>query len=650
MPESQTQARRLRYYGSSDYATYFQVERAAQILEAFDANRTDYDINDTVEFHHAAKYVENDFFPNGTSDDAKAAARARLPEVRRVVGTFFSQIGPSNIAGKVVNIDHQFHNDVLDLLGRNRVFERNSAAVVLPVLLAAPLHISVLLSCSALVRAYDREVRDLLLASPQHAEQLIAERLQANARRSLTLPRSLTAQDKKQLIQAYIDSDNPNPNYLKLVANARVDRAAGIDAVLKLNAQRAYDAYWAQHFETNEGIKTGVEVRIVDDQEEALAATLDGLVIKYSYSRQWLTENLDNPTILNNFIYLFEFAVAHMLLNFPSFYRQLGVFERYMVTAGKDDYRTGASFMQQQQASLLQTVMYDQFLRSHHVELESVLEWFFTGYLPQEFGAENLRFRPASPTATYLERSRHLFSEMESVLKQFSLYVDNGELDLELLAMTSEQLVYHDIPSLIDSGKYVYATEHADMQRIQHLLFSDQAVMGYVDDELNEDTLAELLREHDVHYETFEEHQRSELDFLITRGILVNVEGAPLSFASPTQFAVLKCLNDFEAASYFHFSPDAQASIGDMEMKGWVERDNTLLTRAESSYFNYMLNQSEFSNGPDLRNRYLHGSQADGDDDRVHFQTYMEALRLLVVLVIKINDDFALRLPEGLES
>ena len=44
-----------------------------------------------------------------------------------------------------------------------------------------------------------------------------------------------------------------------------------------------------------------------------------------------------------------------------------------------------------------------------------------------------------------------------------------------------------------------------------------------------------------------------------------------------------------------------------------------------------------------MRNRYLHGSQADWDDDNAHFQTYLITLRLLVALVIKVNDDLCLK-------
>lgn len=646
MPDSGGRRVRLRYFGRGDYATYFQLERCATVLAEFDATKDDYDINDVLELHHAGQYVERDLFLRGTSETDEAAARAKLPDIRRVVGRFLQSINDSTVTSLVKDVDHQYYDDVLDMLGRSKAYERCSALVMLPALQSAHLHIRNLLGCRSLVKAYDEDVRALLLASPENAEHLVTEHLMHDERRKIVLPASLTPVDRRQLFESYIDSGAANPNYLRLLASAHPNRGAGIDDKLKLKAQKAYAAYWQKHFETTEGIRTGVEVRVDDEQVDAVKVHLDGLVGKYSYSRAWLTENLDFPTILNNFVFLFEFSSSHMLLNFPSFYAQLGVFERYLITVGKDEYRTGAAFNHQQQASMLQTVLYDQILRSQEIDLESVLEWFFTDYLPQEFGAENFKFRPASPSATFLERSRHLFSEMESVLKQFTLYVENGEVDPELLALASEQLNYRDIPSLLGDGKYVYASDAVAMQRIQNLLFSDQSLMGYISEELNESTFAELLQKHEVLYEAFEDHQVDDLDFLIGEGIVRHVDGEPLIFASRAQFAVLEMLNEREGANVQRFPAEAQASIEEMLRKRWLEKGATLLTHAESDYFNFMLN-STYSNGVNLRNRYIHGSQADGEDQQVHFQTYIEVLRLLVALVIKINDDFTLRYPRA---
>ena len=98
-----------------------------------------------------------------------------------------------------------------------------------------------------------------------------------------------------------------------------------------------------------------------------------------------------------------------------------------------------------------------------------------------------------------------------------------------------------------------------------------------------------------------------------------------------------------EGVSYHHYPPKVRVTIDRMIGRGWLVRRSTLLTTAEASYFNYCLNQTEFSNGPDLRNRYLHGRHVNAADEDEHYSTYITALKLLIALAIKINDDFWLR-------
>ena len=44
----------------------------------------------------------------------------------------------------------------------------------------------------------------------------------------------------------------------------------------------------------------------------------DLLNYKVTYSRLWVKDNLDNATLLNNFIYLFEYVDYHNRLTLPS--------------------------------------------------------------------------------------------------------------------------------------------------------------------------------------------------------------------------------------------------------------------------------------------------------------------------------------------
>ena len=165
--------------------------------------------------------------------------------------------------------------------------------------------------------------------------------------------------------------------------------------------------------------------------------------------------------------------------------------------------------------------------------------------------------------------------------------------------------------------------------------------MNYINEGLKADDAASLLIENHVAYADFHDYQKQTVDHLIKLGVLVDT-GTRVRIANAEQFLIHKSLFTTQAVSYYHLSDAGRAEADAMVARGWVTRRASLLTEAEGKYFNYFLNKVDFSNGPELRNKYLHGSQANADGEDAHFHTYITALRLTVALVIKLNDDFCL--------
>lgn len=643
--EEHKNIRKVRFFGPNDLATGWFVQRAVDLAEQFDPNNPPANTIDILELHNVQQYLEHGFLTVTYSEEQRALAQARIPEIRSAVARFFSSVDETNIETIIEELSdaaHVYHGDLLDLLGRNKAYDRCTAATVLPALTAAGVHLGEILGCKKLVQAYDSEVRSKMMASPRGVEHLIRKYLEKDANGDIHLPRSLTPEDSRSLLEQYIDGKDPNPNYINLIASAEDNKAAGIDSRLKLRAKRRSEELNARFFKYNHGIKIGCEVSIAD-QVDPITEELDesdGLICRYSYSRRWLEDTCDNPSILNNFIHLFEFVDRNGLLALPSYPSNFGVMERLMGTQGRKEYRIGTAFQMTDMSSLLQTCRYHHFLKTKNIDLEQVISWFFEEYLVEEFQAENFSFTPSDTESSYLQKVRHLFAEMESIASQFSLFVTDGELDRDLLTMESGQVQYKEIPSLLH-GKYLYSTETADIKNILYLLFSDQSPVSYINEELKGDNGAVLLAKNEVSYQDFHEYQKSSIDRLIELGIVDN-DGTRVKLANIEQFHILSSLFNKQCANYFHLSDRGRSEADLMVAKGWAERRSSLLSQPEGRYFNYFLNAVEFSNGPKLRNKYQHGSQFNAEGGKYHLHTYMIALRLTVSLVIKMNDDFCL--------
>jgi hypothetical protein len=646
--EEDQDARRVLFYGTGDLAAGVHVERVAEIVAQFDPADAPTGITGVLEFHHVQMYLENGILPRTFTAQQVQEAQAQVPQLRSVIARFFSTIDDSNVAAVVADINREYHHALVDLLGRSKAFDRCDAVRMLDALRATGVGLVTMLTSKKLVQAYDAEVRTQLLADAKNAEHLVSKYLYEGRREEIHLPPSFTPADARDLMDRYIEGADANPNYVGLIESAPVSHLSGVDAKLKLKAKRRGVEMNAEFFKTNAGTRTGCELSISESQDEPVSVKLEEMVTKVTFSARWLEETTDYPSILNNVQHVFGFADLECLLTLPAYPADMSVLERHLGMKGKTDYRFGIWFRTADTKSLLEVRMLHGFLRSKGIDLEEVISWFFGEYLVQEFGAENFSLTPAGDGTTYLQKVRHLFAEMESVANQFSLYAQDGELDRELLAMTADKVRYKLLPTLVE-GKYLYATDETEIVNVLHLLFSDQSLLNYINEDLRDDNVAQLLIRHEVAYTDFEEHQKELLDYLLSLGVLEDT-GTRVQLADAEQYLILRSLFHTETASYFHLPPAGRAVADAMVARGWVTRRSTLLSEAEGKYFNYFLNNVDFSNGPQLRNKYAHGSQPDSGGEDAYYRDYLIALRLVLTLVIKINDDFCLAAQEAGEG
>jgi len=174
------------------------------------------------------------------------------------------------------------------------------------------------------------------------------------------------------------------------------------------------------------------------------------------------------------------------------------------------------------------------------------------------------------------------------------------------------------------------------------LLFSDQSMLGYIEKTKEKyDTFLKLLVGEDVTMDDFYEYQHADINWLIKRGSIVLDNN--LLKLNVARVSFLKDLYDNEVSCYAY----NKKSIGLIEKLAGdsdVNIESTLFSIPEQKYLNYILNRSEFSNGLDLRNKYVHGTYSL--DINQQEKDYNELLKIMILIVIKINEEFCLKFSQ----
>jgi hypothetical protein len=168
-------------------------------------------------------------------------------------------------------------------------------------------------------------------------------------------------------------------------------------------------------------------------------------------------------------------------------------------------------------------------------------------------------------------------------------------------------------------------------------VFSNQSALSFIEKTKDKyETLFDLIYNETVGLNDFQPYQKSEIKWLLERGIIDIKDG--IVTLNPERYIILYELYYKEVICLqYHKSSILKELIN----AGEVRVESSLLSELESKYFDYNLNKAEFTNGLDLRNKYIHDTGSL--DEKVQMQDYTVLLKLMIILVIKINEDFCLR-------
>lgn len=634
---------RVEFYSKEDMAGGYQLAKAEPILTG--SKQPNYsNINDILELHNIKKYFDNELYLSKWSQEDIINFKQKTIEFGKAVGQFISNINDTNVIDLYEKVLRGYIEDFWELINTQGAFKRISKDNFKTILLKEPHVIHTTLHHKRLVEYYDSEIKTFLLTYSQSAEILLSiYEVQDDFQKNLKfLPKSLSLYDKENIISNYLDSQDVNLNYIELIQNARNRSDFKISDKTRVKAKRLHKSETEKFFAKNAGMKYGVSISFPENAPKIKDGYIDdNLTAHYSYSIDFIKQN-NNPYLLfQNFKHLFEYMDRQNRINLISKKSEMGVFESIMGVRSQNEYRVGTAFSLSEMTSQAQIFGYNKIISDLGSSLEEILHFVFTTALQEMYRfAENARFSIPS-ASSYFEKVRLLAPEFESALKQFKLFVEDGTIDFELLQISSSPTSIKDIPSL-NQNKYIYFNaDNKEMLGCSNLFFSDQTLLAYVEPFKEEKyhTFFDLLANEQVKFSNYEEHQKLGLNYLISKGFITVDDNGYIQITNTERVLILKDLYDNEFASYYRYPIDFQKEAQKMASENIILFGSSLFSKSEQAYFNYFLNKSEFTNGLDLRNSYLHGTQANPDEIHKHEYAYFTYMKLLVLTMLKIDDD-----------
>ena len=464
--------------------------------------------------------------------------------------------------------------------------------------------------------------------------------------REIFLPSNLTLDDKEEILKNYLQSNNPNVNYVRLVTQIKnVNGQIRISPKTKLLAERLAKKLGDEMLSDPKTVTVNWSIRVQfadeDGVEPVWVETDDNGTPTYSYSIPYIRK-CDNVNRVANCVLLFQWLNRHALLNLINKNTEVDKFESLLIDKGRDSYPSYMAFENKSKLSLYQLFGYDDILKKSGSYFERELKLFYEHYLKEQFDYPSLPLTIPNSDDSALIKCRVLCPELDAIVKQYNIFIVEDEIDKDLIRL-SQPLKVEEGKSFLVNKYYEIAEGNEEIQSVLWGLFgSGNSMLSHVEPFTDKDysSLVELLeKESNVQYSNYANFQKPHLNFLIQQGLIgINSDGG-LYVVSQPKLKVLKSLWEYEACSYWHYNDEERNALDDMFAKGWLVKDEHLLSKPERDYFSFFLDNAKFTNGKAYRNHYMHGSTPPVDDENEHSLAYLTFLRLLAILLLKIEDD-----------
>ncbi|MEC4036765.1 hypothetical protein [Myroides odoratimimus] len=634
--------RRIIFFSKDDLASYSMLNQIDEFFKNKSYQSSETTINDLLEKQHIILYMDNDFVHDTWTNEEIIDYKKLTKTFKEEISLYFRSLTTEKISAFYNKIRFDYYSTFWLLLNKTGVYKMFSNEDLTELLKNNRTSLRDVLYCKNIVTHFDSEISSHIIQNSKNAEILLDyyEAHHDRVPKEMFFPKSLTLDKREAIICNYLDNEDANLNYVRLIKSSKDSDHLKFSDKIKFKAKRISKKLNDDIRDSDYSINIRKGVSLSEDQEEIKKVIFKNNVKIISYSKKRLLENSDRIILFKNFKTVFELLDKQGGINLLARKREIDTFESAIGINSKNDYFLSHSFYEKRMNSLLSFEVYKIALDTINISFENLIENYVNNYLNQTFNINYFKLHLPSSTSTYLEKIRLIVPEFESVLEQYKLYVEDDIIDYELLQVSTKTSKFNTIPSILEN-KYIYP-KGEEYNKLIHIFFSTNSYLfNYEKHKDKYQSLFHLLV--DPNYaltrDDFNTTQNEYLQHFIDSNYIRESKKGNIEIIDLEFFYILFLFSTYDVISYWHLPISIRKKIILLDTKGMVKFSNKLLTTAEQEYFDFYLN-NRFSNGLWLRNKYVHATNSH--DEEIQKDDYRTLLVLMVLLILKIEDDLSL--------
>jgi hypothetical protein len=239
---------RTKFYDVHDLSNGINLTFAQSAIRDFRKNNIYTDINDIIELFNISLFFKNGLsLPTWSAEDNDFFSTT-VKEFPKVIGRYFSALKQEDFIETFASVDILYTEDFWRLIDHykvytiidNETFEMSFSIDIF--------RLHEVLEFRGITYHYGNSIRKLILSNSIYAELIMNKFLSIHVGKPIFFPKELSLSEMEDLIIRYIESSNPNINYISLIANSSSTKEFPINDSTKLMAKRRYRAFSEDFF------------------------------------------------------------------------------------------------------------------------------------------------------------------------------------------------------------------------------------------------------------------------------------------------------------------------------------------------------------------------------------------------------------------
>lgn len=647
---------RVQYYSQHDLSIGWSLQQIEELLTNFDASTFVKDINDILELYNIKKHIDHDNYLRTWEKDYINSLKSMVKSFSGIIVRYLQTIPKEALYDYYKLIDWNYTESFWEVVANYNLLDLLDESFLNKVLTEDG-NLRLILQQKRIVNKFAKYLKSKMMSNSLSANILLDQYARSSLNdnnKTYFFPSSLTSSDKEQIIIDFLNQGEPNLNYVRLVMQVKDNaneivltsktRLLAQDVEKQLNEQllnetTAYHFAYSVAYDRNDNIPP---TRI--EQQE------NGFMQIHSWKYIVGLNEMKKILVFGN---LFGLLGEDCLINLVNKDFETDGLEWALMDHGKDAYFMNQSCQLNNNLALANINLYLRVLPAMGDRLESLVKNFYENHFKEDYGYPALQLVFPAEDADWVVKCRTIMPELDSVSKQYNLFVEEGDINPRLFSL-GKPLLTTDVKSLFENKYYVVKGSPLEILEPMMLLFRTAEVLYVIDgfDTTGIHDFYDFITSCEVPYSVYEEdYRKNKIDKLITGGYVKIDEQGILRPDNKSAIEILGCLWRNRVVSYWHHDKSVREMLDKWKDEGLLKIDDHLLCESERNLFSYYLN-NKYTNGPAIRNQYAHGGIPVGDDVQVHAKNYYILLMLLILLLLKIEDELRIgfKILENMED